>query len=342
MKLIDILREINQPKPADAYPLSDPIKWTEGDLLVYKYNFSNRQGDDMSIETNFVPGKDEIYVIFYESKNAAQRNDDLKYGTKTGSGDMLKVLATVVEAVKRTANDLGGMQNVREILVQSDDPKRLNVYAHYAGTLFPDFTAKKIGSWIEMKNKKYNPEDRQLREIGETTAKPYKANKVDESSYYVTYEFETDPNDEGEKIQYIIVIGKSFKTLSPTGAGDEYDEDELQFIVSFGVKDSGSVNFQIEFNDVKNLFRVMATVVDTIKKAIAEEAEESDIPVTRIIIEPTKREIEAPGSAVPVYDKADTRRADLYKKFIEKNMPSGSKVRELGKGDKIIVDLPTE
>lgn len=181
-----------------------------------------------------------------------------------------------------------------------------------------------------------------LREIGETTAKPYKVNKVDESSYYVTYEFETDPNDAGEKIQYIIVIGKSFKTLSPTGEGDEYDEDELQFLVSFGVRDRGSVDFEAEFKDVKNLFRVMATVVDTIKKAIAEEAEESGIPVTRIIIEPTKREIEAPGSAVPVYDKADTRRADLYKKFIEKNMPSGSKVRELGKGDKIIVDLPTE
>jgi len=158
----DTLKELNVPQPQDAYTLSDPIKEVKpqssgGNLLVYKYHFKNRKDHDISIETNFDTAKSEMYVLFYESGKEKENNDDLKYGTKTGSGDMLKVLATVVEAVNRTAKDLGGIQNVKAILIQSDDPKRLNVYAHYAETLFPDFTVEKVGSWIYMINKKYEP-----------------------------------------------------------------------------------------------------------------------------------------------------------------------------------------
>lgn len=242
----------------------------------------------------------------------------------------------MVEAVKRTANDLGGMQNVREILVQSDDPKRLNVYAHYAGTLFPDFKAEKVGSWIEMKNKKYNPEDKQLREIGETTAKPYLLTKLDESVYYVTWGFKTDSGTE-----YKIVIGKNFRGEDPESE-EERDENELEFLVSFGVVSQGTVDFEAEFKDVKNLFRVMATVIKAVKISIEDEEDESGIPVTKIVIEPTKREINTPGSAGPVYDKSDTRRADLYMRFIQKQMPPGAKVRSTADKGRIEILLPTE
>lgn len=163
MKLIDILKELNIPEPKDAYStLSKPIKSVTpqssgGNLLVYKYHFKNRKGNDISIETNFDTDKSEMYVVFYESDKEKESDDDLKYGTKTGSGDMLKVLATVVEAVKRTAEDLGGMRNVKGISIQSDDPQRFGIYLRYAESLFPDFTVEKVGTWIYMTNKKYRP-----------------------------------------------------------------------------------------------------------------------------------------------------------------------------------------
>ena len=64
--------------------------------------------------------------------------------------------------------------------------------------------------------------------------------------------------------------------------------------------------------------------------------------MTKIVIEPTKREIMTPGSAGPVYDKADTRRADVYMRFIEKQMPPGAKVRTTADKSRIEILLPTE
>lgn len=161
MKLIDMLKELNVPERKDAYTLSKPRKsvvpLSKGNLVMYKYRFKNRNKNNITIDTNFDTHTSEIYVAFYESNKEKEHKDDLKYGTKTESGDMLKVLATVVEAVKRTAEDLGGMRNVRAIKIQSADPQRFNIYLHYAKTLFPDFTVEKVGGWIAMTNKKYEP-----------------------------------------------------------------------------------------------------------------------------------------------------------------------------------------
>jgi hypothetical protein len=163
-----------------------------------------------------------------------------------------------------------------------------------------------------------------LREIGETTAKPYPLTKLDESVYYVTWGFKTDSGAE-----YKIVIGKNFRAEDPDSE-EERDENELEFLVSFGVVSKGTLDFEAEFKDVKNLFRVMATVIKAVKITIEDEADESGIPVTRIIMEPTKR------------DKADSRRANLYMRFIEKQMPAGAKVTQLAGGERIQIDLPTE
>jgi hypothetical protein len=313
MKLIDILKELNVPKPEDAYNLSEPTKSPElsrgTPLVLYKYHFKNRKGNDISIETNFDTDKSEIYVVFYESDKEKEHNDDLKYGTKTGSGDMLKVLATVVEAVNRTAKDLGGMQNVRAIFIQSDDPQRFEVYAHYAKTLFPDFTVEKIGSWIEIANKKYKPTNKQLKEIGETTAEAYPLTVKDEGDSFITYTFKTDIGT-----NYRIVILKDY--LDP-------DSEELIYIISFGVDKPGSVDFEGEVGDYKNIYRVMATVVKAVKDTIAQE----ELPVTKLEINPTKKNAE------------DKRRLNLYMKYIEKQMPVGSSVWTDG-SESILVSLP--
>lgn len=324
MKLIDILKELNVPKPEDAYTLSKPRKSvTQGNLLVYKYHFKNRNKNDISIETNFDTAKSEMYVVFYESDKEKESNDDLKYGTKTGSGDMLKVLATVVEAVKRTAKDLGGMQNVRAILVQSDDPKRFEVYAHYAKTLFPDFTVEKVGSWIYMTNKKYEPTNKQLKEIGEATAAPYPFKSTVRDPDLDEYEFFTDTGN-----KYVVVIEKM-----TDGADRDYDvqfgiirkpehvDNRNPFLAS--PLDTGT-----EVNDPKNLFRVMATVVEAVKRSIKLDEKSGKIRVANVIMNPTKR------------DKSDMRRTQLYKRYIDKHMPAGSVVSVEPDGSRIQVELP--
>lgn len=165
-----------------------------------------------------------------------------------------------------------------------------------------------------------------LREIGETTAKPYPYTKRDESSQYVMYKFETDSG-----IKYQIIILKQF-------IGDS-DYEEREFAIVFGVyTDPAAVDFEKEVNDPKNLFRVMATVVAATKEAIAEEEAEGT-QVTRLLIEPEKRKIKDPQTGKMVKDRGDRRRFNLYMQFIKKQMPAGTEIRFTG-DDAIIIELP--
>lgn len=167
-----------------------------------------------------------------------------------------------------------------------------------------------------------------LREIGETTAQPYPLTLKDESVYYAIWEFKTDSD-----LQYQVIIGKDYT---------DSNEEAVTYTVSFGVYDRGTIDFEAEVNDPKNLYRVMATVIKAIKDTMADEINQTELPVSRIIIEPTKREIPTPDSPMPVYDKSDTRRADLYMKYIQKQMPAGAKVQTTADKSQIRIDLPTE
>jgi hypothetical protein len=158
IRLGDILNELNVPKPEDSYPLTGPETSTRENLMINKYRFTNRNGDDMTVAVNFDTRDEDLYVVFYKTSEE-ESEDDEKYGGETGSGDMLKVLATVVEAVKRTAEKLGGMDKIRKIHIEPSDIRRFNIYVHYAKTLFPDFALKRVGRWISMLNKNYKPKE---------------------------------------------------------------------------------------------------------------------------------------------------------------------------------------
>lgn len=164
IKLADILIEVTAPKPEDAYPLTGPSTETNGTLQIHKYSFKNRKGDDMTVAANFDTRDDIMYVVFYKSSQEEEPTeddiyyDDSKYKEETGSGDMLKVLATVVEAVRRTAKRIGGMQKIMRIQIEPADKRRFNIYVHYAKTLFPEFSVREVGSWIWLNNKNYKRE----------------------------------------------------------------------------------------------------------------------------------------------------------------------------------------
>ena len=161
MKLIDILKEtvgiiyeLNVPLPKDAYPLTGPDINDRGNMVEYIYKFINKNKDDMTVLINVNKSQDIIYVVFYKTSDR-RRRDKAKYGSETKSGDMIKVLSTVVEAIKRTVKKLGGMNMISQIRIQPSDPRRYNIYKHYVETLFKDLEVSISGDWIHLINKKY-------------------------------------------------------------------------------------------------------------------------------------------------------------------------------------------
>lgn len=169
-----------------------------------------------------------------------------------------------------------------------------------------------------------------LREIGEATAKPYRLDQTVRSEDFRLdqYEFTTDKGNE-----YAIQIRK------------DTHGSETDYNVSFGLREPEeedvyqwppSLNTEKEVNDPKNMFRVMATVLVAVKRSIEHDEESGKTKVTTVIMNPTKR------------DKGDTRRTQLYKKYIQKELGydpetkryrSGVEVHVEPDGSKIQIDL---
>ena len=167
--LLEFLTELNMPKPGDAYQFDDIQVKDMGYGNYYKYIYTNSIGQEMEI-TNMVsknPRDPErsIYIAFAkhdpkepdEEEYDSDEEQEKKYAEKTGAGDMIKVLATVVEATKRTIKSEGGEDNIYSILYSPADKKRANIYLHYIETLFPDFKKldKKEGMFTQFVNKKF-------------------------------------------------------------------------------------------------------------------------------------------------------------------------------------------
>lgn len=171
-----------------------------------------------------------------------------------------------------------------------------------------------------------------LKEVGENTAQPYPLTKQSKSEFVREYQFQTDSGT-----PYVIYIEKDTSESEELGRFIEYD-------VSFGVKKKvyistqGSVDYDVEINDPKNVFRVMATVINAIKQSIAID-EESRIPVRKITISPSKRTIKEP-SGLTVTDQSDKRRENMYRAYIEKNAPAGSEVITYPSSNTMVIILP--
>jgi len=78
-----------------------------------------------------------MYVSFGVEKEKSG-DEDKKYGVKTGSNDMLKVMATVVDAIRRTMKQ-EGEETIFSIKFRASDDKRERIYNYYIQSLFPKF-----------------------------------------------------------------------------------------------------------------------------------------------------------------------------------------------------------
>lgn len=180
-----------------------------------------------------------------------------------------------------------------------------------------------------------------LREIGSTSDKSidlslpstYRGSMNAGRSEFLEYKFSTDSNT------YKVTVQKK-----PYEGSRKY----FSLGVAFGVEskeDPRDTEFEVETNDVKNLFKVMNTVVKIvfeIKDRIEyQDPEEKTKPtgkiVKRIEFEPTKRKV-TDKSGEQVDDKSDERRANLYIAYLEKQLP-GKKVYSTANKSKVWVDL---
>lgn len=145
---IEELDELNMPKPEDAYPFKTETKKVlkNNDGIAYGdyylYTFENRNGDLMEV-TCMVEFPEEgedglsLFIAFgYEMEVVEPEDEKKKYAKQTGANDMLKVMATVIEAIKRTFKKVGGVDKVKDIRFSPSDERRSNIYDRYIETFF--------------------------------------------------------------------------------------------------------------------------------------------------------------------------------------------------------------
>lgn len=156
-----------------------------------------------------------------------------------------------------------------------------------------------------------------LKEIGEGTSKPYKYEYSYGDDDSISYTFRTDSSVDMQ-------TGK-------TTRGTDYEVD-LLFIDSETMErtpNTMDVSFRPtggEYEEETNQnvqYRIMATVVAIMKEVLPKHPE-----VTHLIYTPTKS------------DSNDSRRANLYKAYIQKQLP-GSRVKEFS-GGKYKIELPNK
>jgi hypothetical protein len=354
MKLRQLLEELtlelNMPKPEDAYKFDKIASKNLGYGDYYKYAYTNVKGDPMEITVMSTknpknPGL-TLYVAFGEDVTAQgiksdfipdpgdeDEDEEAKYDQKTGAGDTLKVLATVVQAVKNTANKVGGMDKVYDMAWAPSDKKRKNVYDYYVQTLFPDF---KKSSTEESKFQTYvnqNFKGKEVNEIGlekeKMSSYPFKTEEDGEGRR--VYSFETDsgldymveleeydPVDGPMEVSKLILYGDELDSSIPDDQKRRLESTVL--IVTFGVVDEEDITMGSNQNVVTNkgeLYGVMNTVAAIIKEDLA-----INQYIKYIAFNPAKRsEINPKSNKVRDTNLSSNSRANLYIKYILGRIP---------------------
>lgn len=315
MKLRDLLEqltvELNVPKPEDAYPIEKEIKTNLGYGDFYVYPFKNSKGDLMEVScliTKFPkePGK-SIFVAFglHDPDRDLEappddEEEEKKYKTQTGAGDMLKVMATVVEAIRRTMKKEGGEDNIYAIRYEPADIRRKNIYDHYIQTLFPKF--KKLSgtgsNFTIFANQDFK--GKEVNEVGGESEKmtPYRFKNVEDEEEFRTYIFKTDSG-----LQYQVDL-------------EEIEDGEYGMVlnINFGVVDEEELTGPIQ-NLVTNkgeLYRVMNTVAAVIREDLA-----INQYIKYITFNPAKRDKDTESNA----------RGKLYMKYIQGRIPNAKEVQ---------------
>jgi hypothetical protein len=326
MKLRQLLEELtlelNMPKPEDAYKFDKIASKNLGYGDYYKYAYTNVKGDPMEVTVMSTknpknPGL-TFYVAFGEDITAQgtknnfipdpsdeDEDEEAKYDQKTGAGDTLKVLATVVQAIKNTANKIGGMDKVYDMAWAPSDKKRKSIYDYYVQTLFPDF---KKSSTEESKFQTYvnqNFKGKKVNEIGldSEKMKPYPFRTGLDSEESRTYTFKTDSGlnykvelMEAEDDEYGMVLYINFGIYNEGEEGDDFGEPNQNVVTNKGEQ-----------------YRVMNTIAAIIKEDLA-----INQYIKYITFNPAKRSKDVNSNA----------REKMYMKYIQGRLPNAKQIED--------------
>jgi hypothetical protein len=317
------------PKPEDAYKFDKIASKNLGYGDYYKYAYTNVKGDPMEVTVlSTKKPKDPgitLYVAFGADVTAQGTKTDFipdpgnedpdeedKYDQKTGAGDVLKVLATVVQAVKNTVNKVGGMDKIYAMAWSPTDPKRANVYDHYVQTLFPTF--KKDLQTSRHSFKYYINQDFKGKEVNEIgldseKMKPYRFTTVEDGEDRRVYSFKTDSG-----LDYMVEL-------------EEEVDDDLGMVlyINFGVFDKDDVGAGSNQNVVTNKgeqYRVMNTLSAIVKEDLAINSY-----IKYITFNPAKRKLPNPISGKE-RDIDSNSRAKLYMKYIIGRLPNAKEIED--------------
>jgi len=349
MKLRDLLEqlvvELNVPTKDDAYTIEKEIKTNLGYGDFYIYTFQNSNKDLMEVTcliTKFPkePGK-SIFIAFGlhdpdKDLEAPPEDDEeeKKYNTQTGAGDMLKVMATVVEAVRRTFEKIGGEDKVYAIRYAPADIKRKNIYDHYIKTLFPNFKKDLNSSstgFTVLINKDFK--GKEVNEVGLEKEKtnPYLFTTEEDSDERRVYSFKTpsglryiveldeyEPVDSPGELSKVVLYGDDLDDKIPDDKKRRVNSTIL--MIQFGVVDDEEITLGSNQNVVTNkgeLYRVMNTVAAIIREDLG-----INQYIKYIAFDPAKRSESNPKSKKERdTDISSNSRANLYTKYILGRIP---------------------
>ena len=314
--LESILGELNLPKPEDAYTF-DSIKSKDlGYGTFYEYTYTNIQGDPMEVTVMVSKSTKESGPILYVAFGIHDPSKDIedtesddeeekKYKSKTGANDMIKVMATVVEAVNKTSKKLGGMDKVYAISYNPSDKKRKNVYDHYIQSLFPNFEKdlkSASSSFTKFINKNFKSK-KEITEIGDASKQPYgPIDTITDDEAERQYGFETESGTLYEVKVETFYRGEGRPVIARVNFGTIGDEGDISYDTQTGEND---------------IYRIMSTIVAIVKKDL--KSNHADI----IEFSPSKREGEKDK------DPMSNVRTKLYSRYIKGQFPNAEVTKTL-------------
>jgi hypothetical protein len=261
------------------------------------------------------PGK-TMYVAFgkYDKDDEPEDQDDeeRKYNTMTGAGDLIKVMATVVEAIRQTAEKEGGMDTIYKMAWSPADKRRKNIYDLYVKTLFPSFEkdlSASSTSFQQYINKDFK--GKEVNEVGleKERMDPYGFTTVENEEDRRVYSFETDSG-----LDYMVELE------------EEIDEDlGMVLYINFGVFDKDNIEAGSNLNVVTNKgeqYRIMNTLSAIVKEDLAINSY-----IEYITFNPAKRKLPNPISGKE-RDSDSNSRAKLYMKYIIGRLPNAKEIED--------------
>ena len=300
----------------------------EANLQPYKWEEIRRNSDYWTV-AGFITDSETQYVI--NLKTTTYIDNDLNnykaldidftakpkdkrgkpsYKIVVNKGELYKVMSTITDIIKYYVEKFKAQAITYSPSKKSSEEdfgtQRDNLYKAFISKAIPNIKFEKDKESIVAILP--NP----VNEVGEANLKPYKWEEVDREGYYVYTRFITD-----NETQYDVDIKST--VFFPAGQMESLPALEIEFSAKPKGAEGSSAKIVVNKGE---MYRVMATIVDIIKKYLKKSKAQA------IIYSPSKKSSE---------ENFGSQRDNLYRAFISKAIPG---VTFKQSGDFITAILP--